>query len=112
MCSGMTHSILLGESCHTVESPNPILTPTVIRSKQKDGTPTFFRAWLNDIPNQFMHWIRLTNTLCCVKNFAANHDVHHYTSNIVSCEKDMSKVGWELFESGRDAGGFIYDVWY
>lgn len=73
--------------------------------------PSLFRAWLRDIPNQLRHRFRLAHTLCCVKNFAANHDVRHYTENIKSCDEDLSKVEWALFEAGREAGGFVYDVW-
>jgi pimeloyl-ACP methyl ester carboxylesterase len=72
---------------------------------------TYFQAWVRDMPNAVIHRFRLMNTLCCVKNFSANHDVRHYTDNIKSCANAMSKLEWDLFESGRDAGGFIYDVW-
>lgn len=73
--------------------------------------PSYVGAWWRDVPNQILHRIRLAHTLCCVKNFSANHNVHHYTENIISCEADLSKVDWDLFEAGRNAGGFIYDVW-
>ena len=72
---------------------------------------SYFGAWWRDVPNQIAHRVRLAHTLCCVKNFSANHDVRHYTDNIKNCAADLSKVEWDLFERGRDAGGFIYDVW-
>lgn len=88
------------------------LSPTgEIAFSYASRTRTFVRAWWRDIPNQVNHRLRLLHTLMCVSNFSANHDVHHYTTYIVDCGENMKKVDWELFEKGREAGGFIRDVW-
>ena len=49
-------------------------------------------AFVKDIPNQFVFWMRLWGILCCVKNFGDNHSVLAYSKNLIAVENDLRKL--------------------